>query len=91
MHSQSPPGQVGGALGGDNPLLPSCPPLMADAGALGGHSVSSVSGLGSHQAAHPVQGHKPGTEEGWVICQDPHALLSVWVLESATLGSSSGL
>lgn len=52
---------------------------MADAGALGGHSVSSVSGLGSHQAAHPVQGHKPGTEEGWVICQDPHAPQSVWV------------
>lgn len=23
MHSQSPPGQVGGALGGDDPLLPS--------------------------------------------------------------------
>lgn len=55
---------------------------MADAGALGGHSVSSVSGLGSHQAAHPVQGHKPGTEEGWVICQDlmPYSQFGSWNL-----------
>lgn len=56
MLSQSPRGQVGGALGGDDPLLPSFPPLMADAGALSGHSVSSVSGLGSHQAAPPRAG-----------------------------------
>lgn len=52
MHSQSHLGQVGGALGGDDHHLPSFPPLAADAGALGRHSVSLASVLGFHQAAH---------------------------------------
>lgn len=46
-----------------NPCLPSLP-LLPTLGCWAG-SVSSISGLESHQTTHPVHSHRPGTEEGW--------------------------